>query len=105
MTEKAWEQLFAKYGIAEQIAQKGLYSISAGQIKEFREPRLMAKFDHAINRPSIFQDSDLAILPTSRGTYAISQFQAYRLLAKPFTRGADKRVHCAQLRVFLRDSQ
>lgn len=80
VTEKAWEQLFAKYGIAEQIAQKGLYSISAGQIKEFREPRLMAKFDHAINRPLIFQNGDLAILPTSRGTYTISQFQAYHEL-------------------------
>jgi hypothetical protein len=80
VTERAWERLFAKYGIAEQIAQNGFYSISASQIKEFREPRLMAKFDHAINRPLIFQDGDLAILPTSRGTYTISQFQAYHEL-------------------------
>jgi len=73
----AWEQLFLKYDILSQIGIKGRFEISAVQIKEFREPRLMAKFDHRINLPKIFADNDLVILPITRGDYVISHFNAY----------------------------
>ncbi|MBR4126109.1 MAG: transcriptional regulator, partial [Alphaproteobacteria bacterium] len=56
---------------------KGSFNISAEQIKEFREPRLMAKFDHTINLPKLFSDNQLAILPITRGEYVISHFNAY----------------------------
>lgn len=74
----AWEVLFSKYDILSQIDMHGQFIISASQIKEYREPRLMAKFDHAINLPHIFADNDLAILPISRGDYVISNFEAYQ---------------------------
>lgn len=74
----AWEQLFLKHDILNQIDMHGQFIISASQIKEYREPRLMAKFDHNINLPHIFSDNNLAILPISRGDYAISNFQAYQ---------------------------
>lgn len=50
----AWEKLFDRYNILEQIESKGKFVISANQIKEEREPRLMTKFDHHINLPKIF---------------------------------------------------
>lgn len=44
--DKAWEALFEKYDILSHIESDGKFIISASQIKEYREPRLMAKFDH-----------------------------------------------------------
>ena len=64
--DKAWEALFKKYDILQQIESDGKFIISASQIKEYREPRLMAKFDHNINLPQIFAKNNLAILPISR---------------------------------------
>ena len=80
LNDNAWKQLFEKYDILNKIDTQGLFEISATQIKEFREPRLMAKFDHAINLPKIFSDNKLAILPITRGDYVISHFEAYHKL-------------------------
>lgn len=77
LNDAAWEKLFEKYGILAQIDAQGMFSISAAQIKEFREPRLMAKFDHTINLPKIFADNQLAILPVTRGDYVVAHFDAY----------------------------
>lgn len=77
LNDKAWEALFDKYDILNQIDMKGSFQISAAQIKEFREPRLMAKFDHTINLPNLFADNGLSILPITRGDYLISHFDAY----------------------------
>ncbi len=74
----AWENLFDKYNILNEIKNNGEFIISAKQIKEFREPRLMTKFDHKINLPQIFFKNKLAILPISRGDYIISSFNAYK---------------------------
>ena len=77
LNDIAWEQLFYKYDILRQVDVQGRYEISAMQIKEFREPRLMAKFDHVINLPQIFSDNKLSILPITRGDYVISHFDTY----------------------------
>jgi hypothetical protein len=75
--DDAWEKLFDKYHILQQIDTEGKFQISADAIKEFREPRLMTKFDHSINLPSIFADNHLAILPITRGDYIIGRFDVY----------------------------
>lgn len=77
LNDLAWEKLFDKYNILQKIENDGVFNISAEQIKEFREPRLMAKFDHNIDLPEIFLKNKLAILPTTRGEYIISHFDAY----------------------------
>lgn len=77
LNDIAWESLFEKYDILNAVNSQGCFEISAVQIKEFREPRLMAKFDHTINLPKIFSDNKLAILPITRGDYVISHFAAY----------------------------
>ena len=74
--------MFEKYDILPRIEQDGKFVISASQIKEYREPRLMAKFDHNINLPQIFAKNNLAILPVSRGDYIISHFEAYHSFEK-----------------------
>ena len=75
--EKAWEHLFDKYNILQQVETDGCFIISADQIKEFREPRLMTKFDHSVNLPNIFSRNHLTILPITRGSYTISYYDAY----------------------------
>lgn len=82
-TNGAWEALFEKYGILAEIDAKGVFRISARRIREFREPRLMAKFDHSVNLPEIFAGNGLAILPVSRGSYVIGRFAAYHPLGEP----------------------
>lgn len=76
--DKAWERLFEKYGILKKIESEGKCIISADQIKEFREPRLMTKFDHRVNLPELFTKNSLSILPITRGEYMISTFSAYK---------------------------
>lgn len=75
----AWMKLFEKYDVLNEIEKNGVFKISANAIREFREPRLMAKFDHHIQLPKLFSDHKLAILPVSRGEYAISHFDAYHV--------------------------
>ena len=75
--DTAWKKIFDKYNVLKLIENDGIFQISAEQIKEFREPRLMAKFDHKINLPKIFIENDLAILPITRGDYIISHFDLY----------------------------
>lgn len=89
LNDCAWEKLFTKYDILKKIDTSGQFVISAAQIKEFREPRLMAKFDHTINLPKLFADNQLAILPVTRGDYVISHFEAYHAFedsSSPITR-------------------
>lgn len=83
LNDTAWDLLFEKYHILDAISQHGSFAISANQIKEFREPRLMTKFDHKVNLPKIFGDNNLAILPITRGDYVISQFSAYQEFVPP----------------------
>jgi len=77
LNDTAWELLFDKYNILHKIDTQGLFVISSTQIKKYREPRLMAKFDHIINLPHIFTENRLVILPITRGNYVISHYDAY----------------------------
>lgn len=77
VTNKAWEILFERHNIMKQIEEHGFYIIKARDIKKEREPRLMAKFDHSKHLPKIFKDNALSILPISRSSYIIGEFDAY----------------------------
>lgn len=76
--DKAWSCLFSKYKIPDRVNCEGFFEITARQINEFREARLMTKFDHRVNLPRLFSEHNLAILPVTRGSYVISQFDAYK---------------------------
>lgn len=76
-TDVAWYELFNKYKIMDEIEKNEVFKITATQINEFREARLMTKFDHSINLPKLFKQHKLSILPDTRGTYIIGKFKAY----------------------------
>jgi hypothetical protein len=73
----AWESLFEKYQILDRLESQPTYEISAARINEFREARLMTKFDHYIQLPQLFKQNDLTIQPNTRGTYLIGRFASY----------------------------
>ncbi|MBD2666094.1 hypothetical protein B6N60_01774 [Richelia sinica FACHB-800] len=75
--DTAWEKLFLKYNILEEISKTGFFEIESSSINEFRESRLMAKFDHYDTLPKIFKKNGLSILSISRNKYIIGKFDAY----------------------------
>lgn len=78
--EEAWNVLFEQYNIVEIVQNEGLFRISARKIKEYREPRLMTKFDFKGQLPKIFADNKFSILPVSRGDYIISTIETFKTL-------------------------
>jgi hypothetical protein len=78
----AWESLFETHNILEEINKNGVYKISAKAINTRREARLMTKFDHRIQLPSIFKQNHLTIQPDSRGSYIVGRFKSYESLPK-----------------------
>jgi len=75
---QAWAALLEKYPIREEIGQKGYFRIKASQIKEFREPRLMAKWDSSDALPEVLQKNRINLLPDSRSSYVLSDFLLYK---------------------------
>lgn len=76
LIDEKWEILFDKYSIESKVKQDGLFYITADQIREVKEPRLMTKFDTRESLPSVF-GSRLGILPVTRGKYVIGEFDLY----------------------------
>ncbi|MDR3046266.1 MAG: transcriptional regulator [Bacteroidales bacterium] len=73
----SWEKIFEKHKIAERVLSDGHTIISAMDINEFREARLMTKIDHRSQLPKLFLDNKLSILPISRGEYIIGTFETF----------------------------
>lgn len=80
--DKAWTQLFQKYNIKEEIEQNGSFTITSTQINEFREARLMTKFDNKKTLPQLFKDNKLSILPISANSYILGNFKLYEPIPK-----------------------
>ena len=76
--EQKWKEIFIKHKIVENVRRNGSFIITAKEIKLFKEPRLMTKFDTRESLPSVFKDANLAILPNSRGSYIIGKFELYK---------------------------
>ncbi len=74
---EAWKRIIEKYGIIEQIKKNGVFHIKASQIKEFKEPRLMAKWDSSDSLPEVLKTNKINILPDSRSSYVLSDFLLY----------------------------
>lgn len=80
LNDKAWDCIFEHYHIREKVQRDGLFHITANQIKEYREPRLMTKFDTKESLPRAFgkgKEKKMSILPDSRGSYVIGYFDTY----------------------------
>lgn len=78
----AWQVLIDKYDILTEISNNGFFKISASQINEVKEPRLMAKWDSSEQLPSSLKKNEINILPDSRSSYILSDFLLYQELPK-----------------------
>jgi hypothetical protein len=77
LNQLAWISLFDKYDIFNQLEQHNFFNITSTQINEFREARLMTKFDNTSQLPNIFYKHGIGILPISRGTYTLGKFNIF----------------------------
>lgn len=76
-----WEEVCKRYDVLEKIEEKGYCDLRAEDIKQVKEPRLLAKHDNRSQRPDVFARNDLSILPLSRSLYRIGHmdlFQQFR---------------------------
>ena len=88
--DELWEDIFNDFKIDDAIAKNGFFEITADEIRKYKEPRLMTKFDNSSALPSSFyynkskrkEGKYLSILPTARGRYIIGAFDAYHGLDK-----------------------
>lgn len=78
--DQKWEEIFKDYNVFDAIERDGRFIIKSSQINDYKEARLMTKFDYETSLPDIFYDNDLAILPIWRGGYVIGRFDAYHSL-------------------------
>lgn len=75
--DKSWEKIFEKYNIKSKIEKNGYFTITSTQINEFREARLMTKFDNQKTLPQLFKENKLSILPISANSYILANFELY----------------------------
>ena len=77
-----WEKIFSDYDILEAINHDKVFKISADVIRQYKEPRLMTKFDFNSTLPEVFRKNQLGILPIDNGEYIIGHFKLYQKLPK-----------------------
>ena len=75
--KEAWKLIFDKYDILNKVNNDGYFKITSKEINEYREARLMTKFDNSANLPELFKENNLAILPITSNSYMIAKFQTY----------------------------
>lgn len=73
LNDIAWARFFAETNMLYEIERNGFCYVSADALKEKggREPRLMAKLDTLAERPEIFEESGINILPVQNGQYIL----------------------------------
>ena len=91
-TNKAWELLIDKYDIVNKIKNDGLFCIDASKINEYKEARLMAKWDSSKSLPEALKNNKINILPISRNTYVMGDFMLYHDIPK-LDEKVEKMVH------------
>ncbi|GMO53412.1 MAG: hypothetical protein Pg6C_19800 [Treponemataceae bacterium] len=86
MNHKPWQAIFDKYEIHKHDFTREPYILTAEQIKKAtshfsttneREVRVLCKQDSKEDRPSVFIENNLFLLPVKNGTYAILEGDGY----------------------------
>lgn len=86
MNHKSWLSIFDKYKILQHDFTKEPFVLTAGQIKEAtahfketneKEVRILCKQDSREQRPEVFVDNGLFILPIKNGIYALVKGEGY----------------------------
>ncbi len=85
-SDRAWEKIFEDHEIHEHDFANSPFIITNTQIKEScqnftrtaeKEVRILCKQDSRENRPKVFRENNLFILPIRNGTYAIIEGEGY----------------------------
>jgi len=86
MNDNSWKAIFDKYKIQKHNFKKEPFIISAEQIKRAtlhfkktneKEVRILCKQDSREDRPKVFIDNKVFLLPTRNGEYAIVKGEGY----------------------------
>ena len=86
MNHEPWNSIFSKFKINEHNFDKEPYIITAKEIKEAtkhftktteREVRVLCKQDRRQDRPNVFRENGLFILPVKNGIYALIKGEGY----------------------------
>ena len=86
MNHKPWRSIFDKYGIHKHDFEKSPFIITAEQIKVAtahfkstteREVRVLCKQDSREDKPEVFVENSLFILPIKNGVYAVLKGEGY----------------------------
>ena len=86
MNDKSWKAIFDKYKIHKHNFKKDPFHISAEQIKQAtahftrtneKEVRILCKQDSREDRPNVFIENDVFLLPIKNGHYAIVKGEGY----------------------------
>lgn len=86
MNDNSWKAIFDKYKIHKHNFGKEPYLISAEQIKQAtahfkktneKEVRILCKQDSREDRPQVFVDDEVFLLPIKNGKYAIVKGEGY----------------------------
>lgn len=110
----AWKKFFTEKNILSTIDRKGFVYITAKEMKKIggREPRLMAKMDTLVSRPSVFKENNLTIFPVKNGEYIIFRDEEERSYFKINTEISDltseryrSRINLSNFDSFSRSSQ
>ena len=73
-----WEEIFFDFDIINNINNEGCFKITADDIRKYKEPRLMTKFDYSKQLPKIFKENKLGILPIKNGEYIIGKYNLFK---------------------------
>ena len=76
----AWEKAFRELDLSSAIRHQGWVDVTARELRQFREPRLMAKIDYSNNRPEIFRSEGVNILALSSTHYRVGKFKVFQSL-------------------------
>ncbi len=83
---ESWNKIFADYNIYDHDFDEGPFQITAGQIKKAcqnftevgqKEVRILCKQDSREDRPKVFIERGLFLLPTKNGEYVIVKGEGY----------------------------
>jgi hypothetical protein len=83
-TDSAWEAVLKLPEFENELSKSGYIEISANRLKKVTglEPRILAKMDFSTQRPAIFQELALNILPIENGKYRLGHFNVFRKVAE-----------------------
>ena len=73
-----WEEIFIDLDIITNINNCGYFKITADDIRKYKEPRLMTKFDFSKQLPKVFKENQLGILPIKNGEYIIGKYNLFQ---------------------------